>query len=228
VGDVRSGQFVQTGPVSVQLREIRTQLVEALAGGLPLVQSLEKTPQDEPATITTERLFVPLDNDLRKLSGKVTVDPGVARFTTNNFIGQIVKGIGGRDAGSLGQKIEPFVVNIDKGVANYERFNLPVGEFALATRGQVDLVNHTMNVVTYVPFFALTDEAAGKLNLGLAGKLGIFDRNVMVPITSKGSLDNPETKIDVELFLKETGENIIKSPGNLIDQILKPKNGDKK
>lgn len=221
-GRLKNGEFIQNGPVSIELREIRTQLVQELAGGLPLVQSLEKTPQDKPATITTEGLTVPIDNDLTKLNGKVTIDLGVARFTTSNLIGKLVKGIGGREAGAIGRKIEPFVINLNHGVAKYDRFSLPVGEFALDTRGEVDLVKKTINVVTYVPIFALTDEAAGLLNTGIAGKIGILDRNTMVPITTKGSLDKPQTGVDVGLFMKETGENIFKTPGNLLDKIINP------
>ncbi len=225
-GRLRKGEFVQNGPVSIELREIRTQLVQELAGGLPLVQSLEKTDKDKPALITAEKLTLPIDNDLAKLNGKVTIDLGVARFTTNNLIGKIVKGLGGRSAGTLGRKIEPFVVNMDHGVVKYDRFSLPVGEFSLDTRGEVDLVKRTINVVTYVPLFALTDEAAGLFNTGLAGKIGILDRTTMVPITTKGSIDNPQTAPDIGLFMKETGENIFKAPGNLLDKIINP-NGKK-
>lgn len=227
-GRLRNGRFVQNGPVSIVLREIHSHLVEQLAGGLPLVQSLEKTPQDKPATITAEGLTVPIDNDLTKLNGTVTIDLGVARFTTSNLIGKIVKGLGGRSEGSIGRKIEPFVIHLDHGVVKYDRFTLPVGEFGLDTRGEVDLVKRTINVVTYVPLFALTDEAAGVLNTGLAGKIGILDRSTMVPITTKGSLDGPQTNIDIGLFMKETGENILKTPGNLLDKVLNPggkKNG---
>lgn len=221
-GRLKNGRFVQNGPVSIVLREINSRLVAELSGGLPLVQSLEKTPQDKPATITAEGLTVPIDNDLAKLNGTVTIDLGVARFTTSNLIGKIVKGLGGRSEGSIGRKIEPFVIHMDHGVVKYDRFTLPVGEFGLDTRGEVDLVKRTINVVTYVPLFALTDEAAGVLNTGLAGKIGILDRSTMVPITTKGSLDGPQTNIDIGLFMKETGENILKTPGNLLDKILNP------
>ena len=149
-GDVKGGVFVQSGPVDIQVREIRSQLVKQLAGGLPLVESLEKTAQDTPAQVTTEGLRVPLDNDLTKLFGKVTVNPGVARFTTSNIMGQIIKSVGGKEGGAIGRKIEPFVVNIDKGVAKYDRFKLPFGEFNLETRGEVDLVQRKIDVVTYV------------------------------------------------------------------------------
>ncbi|MCC6323140.1 MAG: hypothetical protein IT438_17080 [Phycisphaerales bacterium] len=232
-GDLREGVFVQSGPVDVRLMEIRPQLVDALAGGLPLIESLEKTPPDAPATVVTERLTVPLDDDMRRLNGKVTVSPGVARFSTGNVFGKILKEVGGKDSGTVGKKIEPFVVNIDKGVATYDRFSLPFGEFTLDTRGTVDLVKNEINVVTYAPFFALAEEAVGKLRVGIPGGIEIIDKATMVPITTKGSMDNPKTELDIGLFIKELGDKILKAPGDILkepgkilDNLLNP-NKDK-
>ncbi len=230
-GDVKTGQFVQSGATSVEVREIRSQLVQLLAGSLPLVENLEKSGTDEPATIIAEGLTVPIEPnaDLRKLNGRLTVDVGVAKFTTNDLIGKIIKSIGGKDGGAIGRKIEPFVVNISRGVATYERFKLPFGEFNLETRGQVDLVQKQVNVVTYAPFFALSEEALGKIRIGIPGKFDIIDRNTLVPITTKGSLDNPRTELDLGLFFQELGEklfnpeNLLKEPGKILEDLFKPK-----
>ena len=106
-----------------------------------------------------------------------------------------------------------------KSVATYDRFRLPLGEFSIETRGTVDLVNKKVNLVTYVPFFALTDEAMGPLNTGLGGRLSVLDRNTLVPITIKGSMDNPTGVVDVGLFLKETGQGILDKPGEILEGI---------
>lgn len=219
VGDIRRGRFVQTGPSRVRVTQIRPQLVEQLAGGLPLVASMEKSPSDEPAVVEMNDLVVPLDGNLSRLSGTISVDPGVARFTTQSFIGSLLKAVGGRAEGQLGRKIDPFVVKIDKGVATYERFRLPLGEFSIETKGQVNLVNRTMSLTTYVPLFALTDEAMGPIKLGLGGRLDILDRNTLVPITTRGSIDRPSTMVDGELFLRETAGNILQQPGRLLEGI---------
>lgn len=219
VGDIRRGRFVQTGPSRIRVTQIRPQLVEQLAGGLPLVGSLEKSPTDEPAVVEMNDLIVPLDGNLARLGGTISVDPGVARFTTRSFIGSLLRAVGGRSEGQLGRKIDPFVVRIDKGVATYERFRLPLGEFSIETRGQVDLVNRTMNLTTYVPFFALTDEAMGPIRLGLGGRLDLLDRNTLVPISIKGGMDRPSAMIDGELFLRETAGNLIQQPGRFLESI---------
>lgn len=227
-GDMRRGQFTQSGPAQVRIVEIRPELTSALAGSLPLVASMEKTTSDEPAMIQATDLSVPLDQDLSKLSGVVSVDLGVARFTTSSFIGSLLKAVGGRESGAIGRKVEPFVVRIDKGIATYDRFRLPLGEFSIETRGSVDLVNKRVNLVTYVPFFALTDEAMGPIKLGLGGRLDILDRTTMVPITIKGSMDKPSAGVDAGLFLQETGNNLLQSPGRLIEGIGDLLGGKKK
>jgi hypothetical protein len=219
-GDVRDGRFIQDGTVEASLIEIRPQLVQKLAGGVPLVETIEKTREDKPALMTTEGLTAPIDGDMRKLNGTVKVDLGVARFTTKSIMGDIIKAVGGKVGGSVGNRIEPFIVNIKEGVATYEQFKLPVGEFDLQTKGTVDLVQRRIDVVTYVPFFALTDEALGAFKVGFGGNLNVIDRNTLVPITTKGSLDNPKTQLDMGLFMKETGDRLIKDPGKIIGDVL--------
>lgn len=226
-GDIKDGAFIQDGVVDATLIEIRPQLIQKLSGGVPLVESVEKTKEDKPALLTTEGLRAPIDGDLRKLNGQVKVDLGVARFTTKSVLGDLIKAAGGKAGGSVGQKIEPFVVNIKDGVATYDQFALPIGEFKLQTKGTVDLVQRQVNVVTYVPFFALTDEALGAFKVGFGGNMNLIDRNTLVPITTKGSLDNPKTGLDMGLFAKETGDKLLKEPGkiigNVLDDLLKPK-----
>lgn len=227
-GDLRRGQFIQSGPTQVRLLEIRPALMQELAGGLPLVASMEKQPTDEPGVVQATDLSVPLDKDLSKLNGVISIDPGVARFTTQTMIGSLLKAAGGRESGSIGRKIDPFVIRIDKGVATYDRFRLPLGEFSIETKGTVDLVKRELNLVTYVPFFALTDEAMGPIKLGLGGKLDVLDRTTLVPITTKGSMDKPSTGVDVGLFLQETGNNLLNTPGKLIEGIGDLLGGKKK
>ncbi len=77
-----------------------------------------------------------------------------------------------------------------------------------------------LDVVTYVPFGALTDEAAGKFNTGLGGKLagltgGVLEKSTMMPFRTRGTFEKHDTKPDLELFVKEAGKSIIDTPKNL-------------
>ena len=84
-GDVRGGAFVQTGVVNVKLTQITPQMIKMLgADVIPLVTSVEKTPQDQPGTFDGQKLTIPIDDDLSKLNGDMTIDPGVVRFTTQD------------------------------------------------------------------------------------------------------------------------------------------------
>ena len=42
----------------------------------------------------------------------------------------------------------------------------------------------------------------------------------MVPITTKGPLDNPKTELDLGLFAKEQANKLAKDPGKLIGNVL--------
>lgn len=219
-GNIRDGRFVQSGGTAAQLIEIRPQLVQELAGSVPIVETLEKSPTDAPSVVTATGLEVPLDGDLSKLNGKLVVDVGVARFTTKSIFGKLLKAAGGKAEGTIGRRIEPFTVTAKAGVLEYDRFSLPLGEFNLETQGQVDLVNRQIRVTTYAPFFAIAEEATGPISLGIGGKLDLINRNTLVPITTKGSLDNPSTGIDAEAFLKGIGDSLIKNPAEGIGKTL--------
>jgi len=224
-GRVQNGAFVQTEPTQVTLRVITPQLVQELGGSLPVVGTLEKRREDQPAVIRTENLTLPIDGDLSKLSGRVTIDPGVARFSTYGGFAALLRALDQRERGMIGGKIEPFVVNMHNGVLSYDRFRLPLGEFTLETKGSVDLVNRRMDLVTYVPFFALTDEVAGRLSTGLGGVAGALpggiDRATLVPLRTSGPLDNPRTDVDMQLFVQEFGGNLLQTPGRIIDDTIR-------
>lgn len=222
-GRVENGAFVATAPMTFEITEIRPRLVGMLNNSLPLIASLEKRPEDEPGTVTAENVVVPLDGDPRRLNGVVTVDPGTAYFETRDAFSRFLRVAGQRRAGVVGRRIDSFTVTMRNGELTYDRFRLPVGEFTIETDGTVNLVDRTINIVTYVPFFALTDEAAGTLNIGLAAALGrvlpgAIERTTLVPITTRGPLDNPRVSIDVDRFIKEVGQNLLRMPGRLIDE----------
>jgi hypothetical protein len=224
-GDIASGAFVQTGPTTLTISEIRRELVDMLAGGLPVVDSIQKTAADQPATITAETLSLPVDGDLTKLNGQLSVDPGVAQFEIKSALGELIDLAGGNIKGRIGDRIQPFIVNMNRGVLTYDRFTVPVGSFTLDTRGTVDLVQRRIDVVTYTPLGSLTQKAIGRVNNDLTARLAGIDKLTQVPIVIRGPLDNPSYEPDFGLMLKET----VSDPGKLIDaigNILAPKKKD--
>ena len=61
-------------------------------------------------------------------------------------------------------------------------------------------------------------QSLGALNTGIAGKIGVLDKNTQIPIRTRGPMGDTKTEIDMGLFMKETGENLIKTPGKLIEK----------
>ena len=226
-GNIDDAVLVTSQPVAVDIFEITNALSGKFVKGLPLIGSFEKGKNDMPATLRGTGLRVPLNKDLSKLNGVITLDPGEARFGTSGVFGELLNVAGLRTGGVIGQRLEPLTVTVENGVATYPKWRLPLGEFTVESEGTVDLVNRQIDVITWIPLGALTDKAAGMFNTGIGGALGKagLDRVSTLPFRTRGSLDNPETNADLELFAKQTIKNV--NPGNLIDGILKNIGGKK-
>jgi hypothetical protein len=219
-GDIKNGAFVAQGQPTIKLLEITKALSSKFTDGLPNLASIEKKPEDGPALIQASGLSVPINGNMAALNGDVSIDLGQARFETSDTFGKLLNKIGAKSSATIGQHIDPFVVNLKNGVATYQRFTLPLGEFKVATEGTVDLVKQELDVVTYVPFGALTDEAAGRFNSGLGSRLsgltgGVLEKTTMMPFRTKGTFEKHDTKPDLELFIKQAGKSLIDTPKNL-------------
>jgi hypothetical protein len=227
-GVVRDGTFLSAGPVQGEILEVTPTFGARLVEGLPMVGTFEKRRQDGPAKVTATQLRVPVDGDMRKLNGEVTLELGQVRFATSNIFATVLKAAGQKDMGTLGRRVEPLKLTMRDGVISYDRYRLPLGEFIVQTRGEVNLVDRTLDVVTYIPLGALTDEAAGVFNTGLGKLLGgaipMVERASMVPWRTRGPIDNPSTSPDVGLFVKEFGQSLLR-PDRMLRDLLGGKGG---
>lgn len=235
-GTIRDNVFMTTQPLEVTITEVSPELTQRLLKGVPLIGTITKTPQDQPATVVATDLTVPLDKAFSKLNGNIVVDPGEATIASSGAFTKLLKVFEGKTTGRGGKKIEPLKVNIASGVATYEKWNLPLGEFQVTTEGKVDMVNRTLDVVTWVPVGALTDEAAGLFKAGdsLTKILGpgkdVLDAATTVPWRTKGTFEDNNTRPDLELFAKQVVDKV--RPDNLIkrgieDLLKKPDSGGK-
>jgi hypothetical protein len=215
--------FVSETPIKITVVELTQTLAQHFVKGLPVIGSVEKTKQEAAGLVTASNMTVPLGDDMSRLNGDVVIDAGEARFGTSGAFASILKTIKQKQAGTVGHRLQPLTLTIKSGVVTYARWKVPLGDFDVETEGTVDLVKRQLNVVTWLPFGALTDQAAGSFNTGLGALLGkaappVIDSLTMVPFRTNGSLDNPSTKPDLELF----GKNVIKtiSPERLIKENL--------
>lgn len=226
-GTIQGNAFVSQGEPEIKLLEITPKLGEKLVKGLPQVGSFQKQLADLPAVVKASGLTVPLDGNMAGLNGDLTLSLGQMQFTTTEIFGSLLKTGGGKAAGVLGRRIEPFNMQIRQGVATYDKFTLPLGEFALATRGTVDLVNERLDVITYIPFGAVTDETARLFKAGGIGDIlgGALEKSAQLPFRTAGTFDKNDTKPDLKLFAEEAGKNLTKPEniGNVLDGLLKKK-----
>lgn len=212
-GAVRDGAFVADKPASAQFTTITPRFGQLVFSRLfPLIGEIEKRPEDGPAVLQAQSLVAPVDGDMSKLSGVVTLDLGKLQYRAAPFFGDLLRATKNKSDSALFGNWPQLVVNIDRGVATYDRVTLPMGDFALATRGTVDLVKRKVDVVTYVPLIALVDEVAN-----IAGKVPGVTRDTLIPLRTRGSFGSLKTEPALDLLLKEN----VEQPGGLIDDLFK-------
>ncbi|MCC6660025.1 MAG: hypothetical protein IT437_03975 [Phycisphaerales bacterium] len=211
-GGIRDGVF-RAGAANGQLTEISPGLGAKLVKGLPSLGTFQKQKEDGPAKVNAAGLTLPLDGDMRKLNGNVTLELGVVRFETAGALAKVLKAGGGKQGGIAGRRVDPLTIAMREGVLTYDRYRVPLGEFTLESRGTVDLVRRTVDVVTYVPLGALSEEIAGVFNNGrfLGGK--VLESATMMPIRTRGPMDAPTTSPDVRLFFEEAGRSLLSPEG---------------
>ena len=140
--------------------------------------------------------------------------PGNPRHEASVKFAEVLKLVNARGAGVVGRQLEPLKVHVRQGVATYDPWTIPLGEFRLRTEGVVDLVRNSMDVVTYVPIEALSDKALSSLKSGtFAGQVlpGVADALREVPFRTKGPLGGAATNIDFEMVAKNAVKGIGKS-----------------
>ncbi|MBL8990802.1 MAG: hypothetical protein JNJ48_04390 [Phycisphaerae bacterium] len=232
-----SGPGGSTPGLKIQIVEISQSLGERLFKRIVTVSSVYKTREDGPGSVTSSDLVVPLDGDMAKFHGTIRVDIGTARFTvSSSAVKQILKGFNQRVEGVVGQRMAPFDVVVNRGVATFKDVKVPLGEFVCETSGTIDLVRDTSEVVLWIPFTQVSDEFTGKVlggvDLGIGGLLnrGLppeLQRELLVPFRVRQSGDG-EMRYDVapDLFASRFGGKVrdffLKTPGRVIDSLPIP------
>ncbi|MDX2115447.1 MAG: hypothetical protein SFZ24_07475 [Planctomycetota bacterium] len=241
-GTVKDGLYVSERPLEISVTEITKELLREHVRLLPLLGSVEKTSQDVPAMFTATDMTVPLDGNLSRLNASINITPGECRFDTSRGFASLLKVVDQRTSGTLGQRLPPLSISIRQGVATYPKWKLPLGEFSVETSGVVNLTDapvtarsadgrevqlapRSLDVITWIPAGALTDQALGLFNVGagtVISKLtpGLLDPFTTIPFRTRGPMDNPETGPAADLF----GEQIKNSfdPRRLLD-LIRPK-----
>ena len=97
-----------------------------------------------------------------------------------------------------------------------DSWTVPLGQVEVQTMGTVDLVRREIDVLTYVPVSAVSDETVGIFKGGAANSINkvlgqaapVLDGGAMLPFRTRGPMDNPRTAPDLELFAKDFLKNV--------------------
>lgn len=214
-GDANDGVFAAADGARLTVTRISQDISERyLETVLPFLTRFEKTSDDDPAVVVAEGLTLPMDGNMATLNGIVNVDLGTVQFDTSEFFGNVLERTNNNRTGSLGGKVEPFLITINRGVMSYERTKIPTGEFVIETRGTVDLVTNRMEIILYLPFSALSGDlrSAFRRVPGLDGFVG------MAPIRIKGAFGSPKVEPALDLVVSE---GVPEAAEKVIDNLIK-------
>ncbi len=234
-GRVSEGLFVVDPQASrIEIREITPELTKRFQKALPVVATLEKSREDEPAVVTFETpLELPIDGNMDRLNGKVTLDIGTARFGTADLFQRVLAIAQQKTAGEVGRRMPPLKITMADGLVSYESYALPFGEFKIESQGFINLSSKPrgiggdkplpagqLQVLTFVPAGAFAAEAIpGLANLPLP----VIGNLARLPIRTDGLIAKPSNNIAVDLVGKEAVNELVQ-PGKLLENLL---GGDK-
>jgi hypothetical protein len=224
-GNIVNGGFTSTQPLQVSVNEITKGLSDRFVKGMPFVGELSKNTDQAPASVVGPSLMVPLDNDMTKLNGDVTIDPGELLFKPSKDFAGLMKQLNqNAEGGLIGQRLQPLVLNIKNGIVTNQKWTLPLGQFNVTTEGTVNLVAKQIDVVTYLPFGALNEKGA-KMFQSAAALGGVIDAATLMPFRTRGPLSGPSTAPDLELFGKQllNNKNLENTIQKGLEQLLKRK-----
>lgn len=222
-GKIEGGSFVASAPIEVQLTEVTPAAGGFINAALPAIGSIEKRAgTDRPAKVVISNLVYPIDGKFERFDGAFNIDPGEARFASSTAFGEILKVVKQRTEGEVGTKLEPLAVAITKGEIAIPKYSIPLGEFTVGTEGSINLATRTVNVVTWIPFGALSDKAAGlvKLNSGVGSAIGRvlpIEGITAIPFRTSGTFAKTGTKLDAELLTKNLVDTV--RPDKVIERL---------
>lgn len=249
-GTVQNGTFIASQPVDLTISEITPGLSEKVSKNIPFIGAITKSKDLRPGVIKANNFTVPLDGDMRKLSGDITVDVGEALVAPGGLVNELLKvkflnpvldKTGLSEAKRVGERLKPVPINIREGVMRYTAFKLPLGEFEIENEGTVDLVKRQTDMVVWIPLGRLAGEAVPGLNstvdkipiLGDIAK-GSFNELTMIPFQIRGPLDGQLSRdFSPRLFADRVGKTLnpadnIEGAIKGIGDLFKKKDKDKK
>ncbi|MBL0871411.1 MAG: hypothetical protein IBJ18_12635 [Phycisphaerales bacterium] len=221
-------------PLSISLAQLKFESDTEIMGVLPLFASIQKTAGttiqpatptqpailEPPFTVTSPDLMIPIDGDITKLNGNLTITPGRIEYVFKRELGSFLDRALLTDGELMQRPIPPFVVSFNNGIASYTDVRLPIRNFEFKLTGKVDLVRKEVDAVIYIPTVAASASIMSKLNDDLGKGFGgilpdVLSEGTMVPLRVTGPLSSPAYAPDPKLFFENFGSQL-KKPADLI------------
>lgn len=124
-------------------------------------QVLKDPSRHAPAQITVSRLRVPLDGTPTSFILDTWVDPGEIEYAVEGGLAAILKIAGQNETATVGTRLTPIRVQMSGGTLAYSNLTVPVGEFFIPVKGNINLVQQTEYVELTVPAGAVAGELIG-------------------------------------------------------------------
>ncbi|MFI4897506.1 MAG: hypothetical protein ACIARR_06740 [Phycisphaerales bacterium JB059] len=211
-GKVEQGTFVATSPAVLNVRRVDREFGFELAKIVPVFGGLTKQEGTHaPGRVIVSPLRIPVDGRdfVEHSSATIKIDPGEANLQLDGGLGRFLN-LGGTGQ-TIGRRLQAFDVRYDKGVASYDNVVVPIGEFEMTARGNVNLVRKTQDVRVALPIGALAAEIAP----GAGGIGAILDATGGVSLANTGTIG--ESGWELKLG---GGGGAKPDPGKLLEGIL--------
>ncbi len=225
-GRVRDGVFRtrpadEGEPPQIQITSFPPELAGNVSRVVPLIGRIEKTDSDDPAQVRIRRLEVPLDGDLRKLNGRLTIDIGSATFHASELFAPVLSQLSWNAGGALGKRLKPIEIVVRDGVMRYADVELPLGEFTIALEGEADLADRSIDAIVSIPLARLSAEFGADIQKQIQRAMGPLGAapdlsSLMVPLRIRGSMDGPSIEVAGDRLIDNLRAAI--GPENLIRQ----------
>lgn len=165
------------------------------------------------ASLVLSKFKLPLDGDLSKLDGTITLDLGSVDF---GFLPGIAE-LFGPALSRKGQRLGPYALSIQGGVVSYDRLSIDVGGKPIAFSGSCNLAKSEFALEVGIPLAYAGKSVTSKLDQYKS----LLPADLEIPLTIKGAWTKPKIGIK-DGFVEKLAEDALKGAvkGGLLDELL--------